>query len=189
MLHQSNDDYAFDEDGCLKDGHTARFRMAMKDAMAMRDRPRVTDGFGRPPGSRPGFLISDHGRQAKQQAYLDYENWVGNRWRDQEPNPPVGAQAGDVCTVRNAEYIDHQGEPGHMRWVAGALICVPDSLRSRQRANGSNGDPDLDPEMAQSDHRLDRHLVANVQKAHARKMDALYQSLDQELASRWRNPA
>jgi len=37
-----------------------------------------------------------------------------------------GAREGDACTVRNPEYPDDQGAPGHLRSVGGQLVCVPD---------------------------------------------------------------
>jgi hypothetical protein len=178
LRHQTNDDDAFDENGLLKDGRTVRVRMSLKDAMALRDRPRVTDAFGRSPGSRPGFLISDHGREAKAQAYLDYERELASRWRDQNyPNGagssgPIGQQAGDLCSINGAAGVLRPGPDGR-------LVCIP----NKQSFKGSNGNdedepgPD-DPEMAASD--------AATMRKHRSKMRDEYSRYDDELTNAWR---
>jgi hypothetical protein len=162
----------------LRDRHRIRVRLA--DAQHSRDRPRVTDSFGRPPGNRPGFILdaSRASRDARQQSYLDYETDLQNAWkRDQQA--PAGAYpyrpelVGSACTINGAD--------GRLVKQGDFLVCKPTTS-----FNGSNGNEDEpDPELAQSDHRT----VADIQKSHVQKMNALYQSLDQELASRWRNPA
>jgi hypothetical protein len=176
----------------LRDMHRVRVRLA--DAQRSRERPRVTDSLGRPPGNRPGFLVSDHGRQAKAQAYADYENWTANRWRDQDDpngagsggprgfgNPPPGAYPlsafaeGTSCTV--------DGSPGTLRRKGDWLVCIPNRQGFNGAANGDDEpDPDLDPEMAQSDRRS----VADIQKAHAQNMARLIAERDAETQNAWR---
>jgi hypothetical protein len=181
-MYRDEDD-PFDERGLLKDGHVARVRMTLRDGKPMREfaRPRITDAFGRPPGNRPGFLVSDHGREAKQQAYLDYENWVGSRWRDQDdPNGagssgPIGQREGDACTIN--------GFAGRLRRDEdGKLVCVA----NKQSFNGSNGDEDEpepdDPVLAQSDRRS----ISDIQKAHAQNMARLIAARDAADANAWR---
>jgi hypothetical protein len=168
-----DDDDAFDERGLLRDGRKYRVRMSMRDAMLARDQQRppvLHDGRGGPVGRRPGFIMSRTPvGDARQQAYLDYErDLVNAHRRDQNPPTgagsvdPIGAQEGDLCTVRNAEFPDDQGAPGHMRMLKGRLVCVPD--RQRQQARSSL--PDL--ERAQSGR------------------EAAYRTYDEQIRDAWK---
>jgi hypothetical protein len=150
-----NFDDAFDEEGLLKDGRTARTRMMARDS---RDRPRAVDGFGRPPGNRPGFILdaSPAAHDAKARAYRAYENWATNRWRDQDDDPvtggPRGQQEGDLCTTNGYAGVLRRDEDGK-------LVCVP----NKKSFNG--GEPASDG--------------ANVK-------EAAYRAYDAELANAWR---
>jgi hypothetical protein len=160
IMRRPTIDDAFDEHGMLKDGRIARVRMSMKDAMKMRDRPTFDAAK-----HRPGFRLGDGKlNDARRAAYIEYENWITNRWHDtDQDNPPTGAGShwpktqsstgeapagaypytpaaeGKSCTIN--------GFPGHLRRKGDWLVCVPD----RQDFNGSNGDDEDDPERAQSD--------------------------------------
>jgi hypothetical protein len=169
-MYRDEDD-AFDERGLLKHGHTARIRMTMRDAMRERDRPRVHDGFGRPVGNRPGFLIdaSRTARDARELAYRSYDDWACNRWRDQDEDddPPNGAPAGAYpyrpelvgtsCTIN--------GAPGQLVKQGDWLVCKP-TTSFNGSANG-NGDED-EPELAQSDADTMRRHKAKIQDEYAR---------------------
>jgi hypothetical protein len=170
LRHHPTSDDAFDERGCLKDGHVARVKMTMRDGQPVRTFAPVHDGHGLRPGHRPGFLIDANraGRDEKAQAYADYDFQISRAYLDQPTGAgsvdPLGAQEGDICTVRNAEFPDDQGAPGHVRMLKGRLVCVPD--RQRQQANGSQ--PDL--ERAQSDR------------------EAAYRAYDEQIRDAWKNP-
>jgi hypothetical protein len=66
---------AFDEDGLLKDGHSVRVPLMLKDAMH--------DGFGGAPGRKPGFAFTrDSASRARvAAAYEDYEEAQQSAWR------------------------------------------------------------------------------------------------------------
>ena len=49
-FRRRSDDDAFDEDGLLKDGHSVRVPLMLKDALH--------DGFGGAPGRKPGFAFT-----------------------------------------------------------------------------------------------------------------------------------
>jgi hypothetical protein len=70
-----DDDSPFDRNGVLKDGHTARVSMLMRDA---RDARVIDAGL-----HRPGYRVGDADmRDAKQRAYDAYAFDVENAWRD-----------------------------------------------------------------------------------------------------------
>jgi hypothetical protein len=151
--------------------------MSMKDAMDQRDRPRIHDGRGGIVGTRPGFVVSDVNRDARRQAYLDYERDLANAYKDQG-RPPAGAYPFAEHLVGTA--CSQNGFPGRLQRQGDWLVCVPD----RKGFNGSNGDEDEpDLEMAQSDRRT----VADIQKSHAQKMSQLYAERDAELSQQWRS--
>jgi hypothetical protein len=171
----------------LRDQHRIRVRLA--DAQHSRARASLTDGRGAPHmvGHRPGFIISRDARQqdAREQAYLDYQNWVGNRWRDQDEDddPPNGPPAGAYPYTASAEggACTINGFSGTLRRKGDWLVCIPNRQGFNGAANGDE-DPDLDPEMAQSDRRS----VADIQKAHAQNMARLIAERDAETQNAWR---
>jgi hypothetical protein len=97
--------------------------------------------------------------------------------------PPPGAYPyrpeleGSSCTL--------DGRPGVLTRSAqnsNWLVCRP--IEQQQSFVGSaNGDDGPDPELAQSDRRS----VADVQRAHAKKMSRLYAQRDAELSQQWRS--
>ena len=129
------------------------------------------------PGHKPGFIVSNDARQrdARAQAYADYERDLARAYKDQ---PPAGAYLysaaaeGGACTIG----------PGRLVKQCDWLVSKPTTS-----FNGSNGDddpdPDLDPELAQSDRRT----VADIQKAHSMNMARLYAQRDAELSQQWRS--
>jgi hypothetical protein len=137
---------AYDDDGILKDGRTVRVSMQMRDATMMHRANSVTDGTGDSLGlHRPGYrVIGDTvARDAKANALRDYEKRLTSAWRDDNGDPDddgddngvgsiefMGAQEGDLCTVRNAQYPLSFGSPGHIR----NGICTPDSPRRSRSA-------------------------------------------------------
>jgi hypothetical protein len=127
----------FDERGLLKDGRTARVRMTLKDGrpVCAFERPRVTDSFGRPPGNRPGFLVSDHGRHAKAQAYAAYERNLARAYlsdQDEDDDPPDGPPAGAYPLTAAAEgsACTINGFPGTLQRRGDWLVCVPNNKQS-----------------------------------------------------------
>ena len=178
-INDDDGDDAFDERGLLRDGHILRVRMSMKDAMQLRDQKRspvLYDGRGGPVGRRPGFILSDASDDHRQRAYADYQRDLLEAYK--QPTgagsvDPIGAQEGDLCTVRNAEFPDDQGAPGHMRMLNGRLTCVPDRMRSGQRVNGAA--PDL--ELAQSHSQDLRQLMRD----HQARMAIEYANYEEDL--------
>jgi len=73
MRRQYRYDDDFDETGVLRDGHTARVRMMLRDG------GRAVDGNQ----YRPGFRTGDADmRDARQKANDEYEHELTNAWRD-----------------------------------------------------------------------------------------------------------
>lgn len=123
----NDDDDPFDERGILKDGRSVR--VSMMDAEAVRHRLNLHDGAGHSPGHRPGFAFSDVSiGDEREQAYADYEADLTSAYK---MDAGEGTREGDICTVKNAEYPNAFGSPGHLRRRNGKLVCVPDEPRSR----------------------------------------------------------
>ena len=78
-----NDDDDFDENGVLRDGHSVRVPMMMRDGMTPLQRAvaqhslamRLHDGRGGPIGHKPGFVYSTDAslNDAKERAYAAYD--------------------------------------------------------------------------------------------------------------------
>jgi hypothetical protein len=102
------DDDAFDEDGLLKDGHSVRVPLMLKDALH--------DGLGGAPGRKPGFAFTrdsaSRGRVAA--AYEDYEEAQQNAWRG--PIHEVADEQTDLAVSDAAAHKDRT-EPRSMEEV------------------------------------------------------------------------
>jgi hypothetical protein len=116
-----NDD--FDENGILKDGHSVRVPMIVRDdAQIGRRVPmrglmanatpsgRLHDGGGAAEGHRPGFVVSNDAaaRDARAGAYAAYERDLTSAWRrgsvsDVQARDPRGREAGTGETKREAD--------------------------------------------------------------------------------------
>lgn len=90
--------------------------------------------------NRPGFVRATRDAAATARlndAYAAAEADLVSSWKG-EPVPPtgagerqmLGAQPGDRCTVRNAEYPNDFGSPGTLQMIGGSLVCCPDNPRS-----------------------------------------------------------
>jgi len=178
MARVTDDDFevVYDEDGkrreILKDRRTHRVSMMARDAAAKFLQQR----------SRPGFASARDAatRAVIDEAYADYEQDLTSAWQDA---PGVGiastAHAGDICTVRNAEYPNDFGAPGHYAERGGRLVCVPNNpVRSARPAPTS-------PNQRQAG----AGSVTEATSDHARTMADTYAALDKELTEAWRNPA
>ena len=141
----NNEDDPFDERGILKDGRTVR--VSMMDAEAVRQRLNLHDGKGGKPGHRPGFIISDAStRDAREQAYADYEAYLTAAYK---MDAGEGTHEGDICTVKNAEYPNDFGSPGHLRKRNGKLVCVPDEPRTRDAVTADEAYAQYDKELSE----------------------------------------
>jgi hypothetical protein len=148
----TDDDDIFDDRGLLKDKHSARVPMMMRDGLtdlqrSVRDHyapARVVDAFGdsgaglHRPGSRylvAGAGTADHAvlvmrDHLRREARDQYIAELTSAWQ-RKPTQDLGggvreAQPGDVCTVRGPEYPLDQSAPGHLD---ARLVCVPDKPR------------------------------------------------------------
>jgi len=149
MRKVTDDD--FDENGLLKDGHTYRVPMRMADSNSTR---RTLDAALHRPGFRAATALDDaalaDARDAREQAYRDYDERVSTAWidsaddtfdrtmrvlerlQDAADDTGEGSVEGASCTVKNDTYKNDFGAPGHLRRDAksGKLICVPDKPKS-----------------------------------------------------------
>jgi hypothetical protein len=136
-------DSDFDEDGKLRrmpkilaDGETMRVPMSMVDSSA--GRSRVIDARLH----RPGFRSTNDARlldarKEADKAYAERDAWLQRAYLDAGQNPPTGegshgfagAQAGDLCTVRNAEYPHDFGAPGN-----GSHAALTSARRNSRRS-------------------------------------------------------
>jgi hypothetical protein len=141
------DDDAFDENGRLRDGHTARVPVQLRDGIpAPPVRRRALDAAEHAAlnSCRHGFRYANTAddsmaerRAWARDAYTTHEYELANAWR----NPPLGlgrlrddygnggrfgsvGREGDTCTVRDGGV--NEGAAGHLRRVGGRLVCVPD---------------------------------------------------------------
>jgi hypothetical protein len=155
----------FDERGILKDGHSSRISMTMRDSL--RNNLRITAGDGTLDGlHRPGFRVASDAsqRDGVKLALADYRDWVTTAWRGKDAGKgkiePVSKitgtgsgefrseqQEGSVCTIN--------GENGYIR----NGVCVP-------------GQPELKP----------IKLDAN---AHRSRMARVYDAYDREISNAW----
>jgi hypothetical protein len=117
-----NDDDAFDENGILRDGHTVRVPLQMRDAM--RRASNMRDGghhrLERDPYARhrPGQRFGDMAAlDAKERAYREYEQRQCDAWK---------AREGDLCTIN--------GAPAHLN---AQLECVPDRREKPSRIDST----------------------------------------------------
>jgi hypothetical protein len=142
------------------------------------------DGHGNDVGHRPGFLLrADIASEQRRRAYDAYRHDLENAWR----HPPTrdGPRSwedrrrdaegyserdiGGVCTVKNEDYPDDFGSPGHIRRVGRKIICVPDRRK-------------------QPDPASDRRSVEQRVADHQRTMADEYRRYDESMTNAWRNP-
>jgi hypothetical protein len=135
-------DYSDDDDfdpNILQDGETLRVPMRFADSAQRALGTHIAANGGLL--HRPGYLTRDSAAtQRVNDAYASYETSLRGAYRDADPGWPSGAGAGfagtyegrtgDACTVRNAEYPNDFGSPGHLENRGGRMICVPDNPRS-----------------------------------------------------------
>jgi hypothetical protein len=150
--HTTNDDDFEIINGkkILRDGRVYRRSMYLMDGGSRTDDRgpmRITDaaGNGGLALNRPGYrclLEDDAGIHAKAEAQRQYLKDLQNAWRGDAGNE--GMVEGAACIVRNAEYPNDQGMPGHVRRIGGRLICVPDA----PKASGNDAMPVSDIETA-----------------------------------------
>jgi hypothetical protein len=113
------DDDAFDNSGCLKDGHTLRVPMQFRDSnRGVADAPRLRFADGRtdvPVGSRPGFIVdTGDGERIRYEAYLASVRELADAWKQPgagsayhgstgaAPRHPISAA--DAQALRDAAY-------------------------------------------------------------------------------------
>jgi hypothetical protein len=134
----ADEDDAFDERGVLRDGHSTRLPLMMRDSLqddiarSTAGRSRLEDSAGRRPGNRPGFVFDSSGSNAEtRKAYAEHDAWLRDAHLNQPPTGDslsfVGQRAGDVCTVRSGGgKYGPEGAPGHLKNIDGELVCVAD---------------------------------------------------------------
>jgi hypothetical protein len=151
----------------LRDQARVRVPLMLRDAMSADadSRGRVTTLDGSANLHRPGFRIRDDvTNDAREAAYSAYDAETSQAWRTPSgagSKGPLGAQPGDVCTVRGGPYAeDHFGAPGHLVDEDGELVCKPDALKSTRQ-----------------DAVLD----------HQTKMAMLYDEYDRTIENQWRH--
>jgi hypothetical protein len=184
-----DDDDAFDERGVLRDGKRWTVPMSFMDSMqrsvaqhfakvTMQDhRLDLHDGHGGLVGFRPGWAVPTDNQlfdSNKRELYRQYDEAAEQAYKDpptgQGSHGFAGAQVGDICTVRNAEYPSDQGSPGHLKMVNGALVCTPDQPRSTS---------------ARPMQRNDAQDIGTLQATHDAIMREEYSRFDQALE--WRH--
>jgi hypothetical protein len=104
MQRLTDDD--FDENGILKDGHSYRVPLMMRDSAG--GSARLHDGRGNAVGHKPGYILSDATNDARQQARDAYEHDLTTAWRgsDGEGTKPAkdGLPTMDARTSAYAQY-------------------------------------------------------------------------------------
>jgi hypothetical protein len=134
---------AFDEDGVLRDGARVRvpvflmdgadaWRQDMHQHFAAQDAAQPTFDVA---AHRPGFRDSRSVEQldALEKIYQQHDAEESERWR----NPPSVHDAGVALRVSPGARATSvlraggrgEGSPGHLRFVNGKLLCVPDNPR------------------------------------------------------------
>jgi hypothetical protein len=157
MRRPTDDD--FNPDGTLKDKRSFRTPLMMADSNNARR--RTLDAAAFRPGFRTAAAVDASidddafadALDARDQAYRDYDERVSSAWLDSaddtfdktmrvlarwqdamDAETNEGGVEGDACTVRNAEFPDDQGSPGHIRMYRGRLVCTPDEPKSKDAA-------------------------------------------------------
>ncbi len=184
---------ALDHRGTLKDGTSMRTPLTLRDGKpnpaltdlqrSVASRGHVTDAIGSSAFNRPGFRITTDAalRDAREAAYRDYDDALVNSTYKTPPgfggDPRItgqgehgqrGQREGDACTVRNAEFPEFVGAPGHIR----NGVCVPDEL-------------DEDGEETPR-RRADHRSVDQIASEHRARMAKLYDAIDAELCQAYR---
>ena len=168
---EDDDDSPFDKRGVLKDGRSIRTPMFLMDATQRAIATHLHDGHGNRDlvGHRPGHVVSDasDANDARDAAYRLYDEQLTNAWR----TGGVEGREGAVCTVRNGEYPEHFGAPGHIR----DGVCTPDELLDEDELR------DMRP-------LRDGLTLDQLQFAHKERTGRAYQAYDEELRNVWRTP-
>jgi hypothetical protein len=159
---RDTDDDAFDANGVLRDGRSTRISSTLRDAAS--DGRSMFDASLHKPGHRFASTTADGivkitVSDARQRSYNDYEATMSSAWKrtaDAEGRP------GAACTVRNYQYRDFFGAPGH---IDDSGICVPDDLGDDETAD------------SQRDARRDSKET----------MDELYLQRDREQSEAWKS--
>jgi hypothetical protein len=166
-------------------------------------RPRITDGTSdRYQLNRPGWRFRDEIVEADYdtiQARQAYEDALTSAWKgdtdtgitgygEKGSTAGLGVQhEGDLCTIN--------GSPGHLRKIGGKFVCVPDASDARRREPDDDDDDDSDDVDAavagastHTESTVRRSVRTDQQmKDHESRMRRIYDQLDAELASAWRN--
>jgi hypothetical protein len=136
-----------------------------------------------------GYGITDAQRQAVFDARAEYEHRLTTSYL----GDAEGRQEGAACTVRNAEYPDDQGAPGHLRRVGGRLICVLDKPGDADNDGGYESSPEEIVENNSRHYenrpphrRVDAASIAQQMSDHQERMADIYNKLDHELTEKWR---
>lgn len=167
---RNDDENPFDQNGILKDRRSVRVKMTARDGLTQqnaiaRDGLQLHDGRGSRAFNKPGLgLKTTLLATLPNNLCNEYRDDLENAWRHQPTGAGsrgvLGAQEGDVCTVRGPEFPLDFGSPGHYRTQNGSLVCTPDQPRSRS-----------------SPRRTD---------ALQQNMASIYAQADEELCNAWR---
>jgi hypothetical protein len=132
----ADEDDAFDERGVLRDGHSTRLPLMMRDSLQddiarhATVRSSLHDSANRLPGHRPGFVFDSSGSNVeRQKAYEEQDAYLRDAWMHPVTDSLTltAARAGDVCTVRSGGgKYGLEGAPGHLKNIDGELVCVAD---------------------------------------------------------------
>ena len=176
---EEDDASPFDARGILRDGHKVRIPLYVADSarasapgsLVMYDvPPRPAAADSRPtfdaslhrPGWRTG-VVDAAAEQRLAAAYAEYDAYMNSRWcSDQQTKPagayPLSAGEGSQCTSN--------GQDGRLVREGDWLVCKPNRSTDALPVTGD---------------------VATIARAHAERMQALYDEVDRLDAERWRN--
>jgi len=171
--HDDDDDNPVDKNGVLKDGARVRVPLYLMDSTqraVAANAAHLHDGHGGGIGHRPGHITTNDAAMhaAVDRAYALRDEEDRNAWRIGSGRE--GAE-GSVCTVRNGDFPDYFGAPGHI--VDG--IATPDALLSEDELR------DMRPVR-------DGLTLDQLEREHQGRMARSYQAYDEELRNAWRTP-
>ena len=165
-----DDDDAFDENGIIKDGRSIHTPMYLMDSTQRSI--ALHDGHGNRElvGHRPGHIVArdaNDANDARDKANRLYDEQVSNAWR----TGGAEGREGTTCTVRNGEFSEYFGAPGHI--VDGT--CTPDELID-------------DGELRDMQPLRDGLTLDVLEREHQQRVGRAYQQYDEELRNAWRTP-
>ena len=177
---EEDDGSPFDANGILRDGHKVRIPLYVADSArasapgslvmydvppsrAAADSQPTFDASLHRPGWRTGVVVDAAAEQRLAAAYAEYDAYMNSRWCSDQQTKPAGVYP--LSAGEGSQYMTN-GQDDRLVREDNWLVCKPNRSRDAMPITGD---------------------VATIARAHAERMQALYDEVDRLDAERWRN--